>query len=90
MIKYNFGVMRRQPRLDTPGTLHHVIGRGIEGRKIIRDRGDREDFLDRLAKLGEAKALSVYAWALLDTHFQLLVRSGNQSLSQSMRQLLTG
>jgi REP element-mobilizing transposase RayT len=67
-----------------------VIGRGIEGSKIFRERGDREDFLDRLAKLCEAKALSVYAWALLDAHFHLLVRSGNQSLSQSMRKLLTG
>jgi len=82
--------MPRQPRLDAPGTLHHVIGRGIEGTKIFRNRGDREDFLDRLAKLCEAKALSVYAWALLGTHFHLLVRSGNQSLSHSMRRLLTG
>jgi len=82
--------MPRQPRLDAPGTLHHVIGRGIEGTKIFRNRGDREDFLDRLAKLCEAKAFSIYAWALLDTHFHLLVRSGNQSLSHSMRRLLTG
>jgi putative transposase len=82
--------MPRQPRLDAPGTLHHVIGRRIEGTKIFRNRGDREDFLDRLAKLCEAKALSVYAWALLGTHFHLLVRSGNQSLSHSMRRLLTG
>ena len=82
--------MARQSRLDAPGTLHHVIGRGIEGSKIFRDRGDREDFLGRLAKLCEAKALGVYAWALLDTHFHLLVRSGNQSLSQSMGKLLTG
>jgi len=82
--------MARQSRLDAPGTLHHVIGRGIEGITIFRGRGDREDFLDRLAKLCEAKALSVYAWALLDTHFHLLIRSGNQSLSQSMRKLLTG
>jgi REP element-mobilizing transposase RayT len=67
-----------------------VIGRGIEGSKIFRNKGDREDFLDRLAKLCEAKALSVYAWALLDTHFHILVRSGDQSLSQSMRKLLTG
>ena len=82
--------MPRQPRLDAPGTLHHVIGRGIEGTKIFRSQGDREDFLDRLAKLCEAKALNVFAWALLDTHFHLLVRSGNQSLSHSMRKLLTG
>ena len=66
--------MPRQSRLDAPGTLHHVIGLGIEGSKIFWDRGDREDFLARLAKLCEAKALSVYSWALLDTHFHLLVR----------------
>jgi len=82
--------MPRQSRLDAPGTLHHVIGRGIEGGKLYRKQGDREDFLDRIAKLCEAKALSVYAWALLDTHFHLLVRTGNQSLSHSMRKLLTG
>jgi putative transposase len=82
--------MPRQPRLDAPGTLHHVIGRGIERTKIFRNRGDREDFLDRLTKLWEAKSLSVYAWALLETHFHLLVRSGTQSLSDSMRKLLTG
>ncbi len=82
--------MPRQPRLDAPGTLHHVIGRGIEKGKIFRDRGDREDFLGRLAKLCEAKALSVYAWALMDNHFHLLVRSRKESLSHSMRRLLTG
>jgi REP-associated tyrosine transposase len=82
--------MPRQSRMDAPGTLHHVIGRGIEGTKIFRNRADREDFLDRLAKLCEAKALSIYAWALLGTHFHLLVRSGNQSLSRSISRLLTG
>ncbi len=27
--------MPRQPRLDTPGALHHIIGRGIERTKIF-------------------------------------------------------
>jgi hypothetical protein len=26
--------MLRQPRLDAPGTLHHVMGRGIDRAKI--------------------------------------------------------
>ena len=29
--------MPRQPRLDAPGTLHHVIIRGIEKRPIVTD-----------------------------------------------------
>jgi hypothetical protein len=41
--------MPRQARLDAPGTLHHVMGRGIEGTKIFRNKEDRTDFLQRLA-----------------------------------------
>ena len=50
---------------QAPGALHHVIGRGIDGIKIFRNRKDREDFLERLADLCRADALSVYAWALM-------------------------
>ena len=82
--------MPRQPRLDAPGALHHVIGRGIDSIKIFRNRKDREDFLERLADLCRVKALSVYAWALISNHFHLLLRTGNQPLSNSMRKLLTG
>jgi len=28
--------MPRQPRLDAPGALHHIMGRGIEGTRIFR------------------------------------------------------
>ena len=82
--------MPRQPRLDAPGALHHAMGRGINGIKIFSNRKDREDFLERLADLCEADALSVYGWALMSNHFHLLLRTGNQPLSKSMRKLLTG
>ncbi len=82
--------MPRQPRLDAPGALHHVMGRGINRIKIFSNRKDREDFLERLADLCRADALSVYAWALMSNHFHLLLRTGNQLLSNSMRKLLTG
>jgi hypothetical protein len=29
--------MPRQARLDAPGTLHHVIIRGIERKEIVKD-----------------------------------------------------
>jgi REP element-mobilizing transposase RayT len=82
--------MPRQARLDAPGTVHHVIGRGIEATKIFRRPEDREDFVARLEELCHEGAWRVYAWALLDNHFHLLARTGNQSLSQSLRRLLTG
>ena len=82
--------MPRQARLDAPGALHHVMGRGIEGVSIFRSDEDREDFLTRLGALCEAEALSVHAWALLDNHFHLLIRTGKQRISEGMRKLLTG
>jgi REP element-mobilizing transposase RayT len=66
------------------------MGRGIDGIKIFKNKKDREDFLERLADLCRTDALGVYAWALMSNHFHLLLRTGNQLLSDSMRKLLTG
>ena len=82
--------MPRRPRLDAPRALHHIIGRGIEGIKIFRNRVDREDFLSRLAELSQRGYLFVYAWALMSNHFHILARTGKQPLAKSMRKLLTG
>ena len=82
--------MPRGPRLDAPGTLHHVMARGIDRASIFRDDADRDDFLGRLGGLVISGAFTVYAWALLPNHFHLLVRSGNRPLARAMRSLLTG
>jgi putative transposase len=82
--------MPRHARLDAPGTLHHVMVRGIERTQIFRTEADRADFLGRLAALVEAHALTVYAWALLPNHAHLLVQTGPIPLAASMRKLLTG
>ena len=57
--------MPRSARLDAPGVLHHVIGRGIEKGPIFLSEEDRNDFLSRLGLLSEEGCLEVYAWALL-------------------------
>ena len=45
--------MLRLARLDAPRVLHHVMGRGIEKRKIFVHDNDRVDFIDRLAGVVE-------------------------------------
>jgi REP element-mobilizing transposase RayT len=82
--------MPRQPRLDAPATLHHVMVRGIERTTLFRDDRDRTDFVTRVATLAEAGAWTVYAWALLPNHAHLLCRTGRRPLARSMRSLLTG
>lgn len=82
--------MPRSARIDASGVLHHVIGRGIERRRIFLDDADRSDFLARLASLAHRGAMDVYAWALMPNHFHLLCRTRLQPLSVSMQRLLTG
>jgi len=46
--------MPRQDRLDAPGTLHHVMGRGIERTNIFRNKGDKRGFASRVVDLCQA------------------------------------
>ena len=82
--------MPRQARLDAPDTLHHVMVRGLERRRLFRDDTDRRDFVARVGALAAGGAFRVYAWALLPTHAHLLVRTGTRPLARAMRSLLTG
>jgi REP element-mobilizing transposase RayT len=82
--------MPRQARLDAAGTLHHVIIRGIEKRRIVDDDEDRRAFVLRLGKLAMETATSIYAWALMTNHAHLLLSSGPQGLARFMRRFLTG
>ena len=82
--------MPRQARLDAPGTLHHVILRGIARGHIVTDEEDRAAFLRRVGDLTAATGTMVYAWVLLPNHAHLLLRSGPAGLPQFMRRLLTG
>ena len=75
--------MPRRARLDAPGTLHHVMGRGIAETELFRTKKDREDFLRRIATLCETGAIAVYAWALMDTPFISLFGPGERPSRQA-------
>lgn len=82
--------MPRGPRLDAPGTLHHVIVRGIEKRKIVDHDTDREDFVSRLGSIALDTETSIYAWTLMTNHVHILLRSSTVGLPTFMRRLLSG
>jgi REP element-mobilizing transposase RayT len=65
--------MPRQARLDSPGTLHHVMIRGIERRNIVDEEQDRKDFVRRLGKLASETFTAIYAWALMSNHAHILL-----------------
>lgn len=82
--------MPRGARLDSPGTLHHVIMRGIEQKEIVRDDRDRKNFLTRMGDIALETKTPIYAWALMNNHVHILLRSGPQGLPTYMRRLLSG
>jgi REP element-mobilizing transposase RayT len=82
--------MPRKARLDAPGTLHHVIIRGIEKRIIVDDDNDREDFVNRMGGLAIDTKTAIYAWALMSNHAHILLRSSQEGISRYMRRLLSG
>jgi REP element-mobilizing transposase RayT len=82
--------MPRGARLDAPGTLHHVIVRGIEKRRIVDDRWDRRNFVSRLGQVASDTETDIYAWALMTNHAHILLRSSQHGLSRFMRRFLTG
>ncbi len=82
--------MPRGPRLDSPGTLHHVIVRGMERSPIVSDDYDRDDFVSQMGRLSKATGTAVYAWSLMTNHAHILLKSGTEGLSSFMRKLLTG
>lgn len=82
--------MPRGARLDAPGTLHHVILRGIERRDIVDDDIDREYFITRMGRIAKDTHTSIYAWALMTNHAHILLRSSDIGLPTFMRRFLSG
>jgi putative transposase len=84
--------MPRQARLDSPGTLHHVMIRGIEQRNIVEDDQDRYEFVRRMGEQARETETAIYAWALMimNNHAHILLRSGSAGLPRFMRRFLTG
>jgi REP element-mobilizing transposase RayT len=82
--------MPRKARIDAPGALQHIICRGIERREIFFDDADRNSFVKRLGRVISQTQTPCYAWALIDNHFHLLLKTGNVPIATLMRRLLTG
>ncbi len=80
--------MSRRPRFDRPGRFHHVMNRGVARRTVFENRRDVRYFLSLLAREARSGKLKIQAFAILTTHFHLLVASPQGDLSGVMRRVL--
>ncbi len=60
--------MPRQARRDAPGTLHHVIIRGIERKEIVKDDHNRQNFVYRMGTIALETGTLFYAGTLMTKH----------------------
>ena len=81
--------MPRYARLVFPGLLYHIINRGLEGRKIFRDKFDYLKFLENLLKYKKKFDWIIYCYCLLPNHFHLLIQTKNDPLAKIMKSLQT-
>lgn len=82
--------MPRERRQDSPGVVHHVWARGIDGRAIFHDDGDRQDLLHRLERVLPESGMRCFAWALMSNHVHLVLQTGTVALSTVMMRIHTG
>ncbi len=82
--------MPRMPRLESPGSLYHIMAHSIEGKDLFLDDQDRNEFLSRFEKGLKKCDFQCYAWSLMDNHYHLIIRSSDLPLSKLMRPLNSG
>jgi putative transposase len=82
--------MARKARIDAPGALHHVLQRGIARGEVFRDDVDREEYVRRAELIFSETGATCFAWALMDNHIHLVLRTGRLPLSRVMQRLATG
>ena len=79
--------MSRPLRIEFPGAVYHVTGRGNARQRIYRDDDDRERFLSTLAHVVDRYDWLCHAYCLMDNHYHLLIETPKANLSLGMRQL---
>jgi len=82
--------MARPLRIELPDGLYHVTSRGLERRAIVADDADRQRWTDLLDSLATRRRWQVLAWALMDNHFHLFVRTPDADLSAGVHDLNSG
>ena len=85
--RYNDRIMARKNRTDIEdkNAIYHIIGKGVEGINIFTDNVDRNKFLQLLQKMVNFHKVHLFSYALMDTHFHLLLKTEEANLSQAMQ-----
>lgn len=76
--------MPRRPRVDLPGTIHHVCIRGVEGRPIFVDEDDPADLLQRFERWVRETRSQCLARSFNGNHAHFVIARGEEPLAKLM------
>lgn len=79
--------MPRPNRIVCPNMHYHIIMRGNNQEKIFIDDNDRNTFLKILVKFRDKFNLKIYAYALMDNHIHLFIKTIEPNLSKAMKMI---
>ncbi len=79
--------MPHKPRIEVPGALYHVNANAAQPLPLYRDEVDRLTFVDLVIDECVRSDWSVLAYALMTTHYHLLVRIRKPTLSSGFQRL---
>jgi putative transposase len=80
--------MPRQPRIEYPGAIYHIMSRGDRREDIFLDDVDRQDFIKTLAEACHKTGWQLHAYCLMRNHFHLVAETPEPNLVEGMRWLL--
>lgn len=79
--------MARPLRIEFAGALYHVMSRGNERRRVVKDDADRSRRLYWLRRTVETYGWRLHAFVLMDNHEHLFVETPEANLSAGMQHL---
>lgn len=79
--------MPRTARVKSNTGVYHLIWRGANRQEIFHDEEDWKMFLDILKKYKLKLKFSMYAWCLMSNHLHLLMKEGDENISNTMKRI---
>ena len=81
--------MARPLRMLDGGAWYHVVNRGNNRQRVLKDTRDHEHFLEILAKGCASFKVELHAYVLMGNHYHLFVRTQEANLSAFMHYVQT-
>ncbi|MFC4023600.1 transposase [Oceanobacillus longus] len=79
--------MPRGARKRSISGIYHVMLRGANKQEIFHDDGDCFKFMDIVERYKIKSAMRIYAWCLMGNHVHLLLKEGNEDISNTMKRI---